>query len=503
VGWPPLGVEGPACSRARAGSWLRRQAPVRFSGFQLHRPCWRIAAKSRGEWLPAFSPAASPKVYRVTGSRSLWKHTRSLKGQDPNNIAPFEYSQNATGSSNGLLMATHARTMLAGARVRAPRPRTSRGHAIPTPPLSGAAANLAAPPRGVAPRAAGDDDDFERADKRRVMEDELKDPGNFLEYFLPRPIRLTVFGFSAASCLIGTVIAAAQALSPAVALGGNPGQTAAIDLVGAAVFGAIFVSDLRGQQKRIERRAEVKRRQIEFGDREVFVNQEGERMSKLKEVDDDWILRRLERFGKRDNMPYVGPRKGAALQGVLRDARPRHPVEVGTMCAYSAILLARVLEDLDREDGREAGAEDLRRLVTIEKDLAWYLVARRYLWQCSQGAANAVPGARLMRLGDRVDVRLGEATRALGEWEGEKIDFLFLDGTPGETLGYLRAAEPHLAPGCVVVADNAGVFAEGGMKPYLDYVRGDAKYSSSRFIESTFDFREDVRDGLEVSVFAG
>ena len=29
------------------------------------------------------------------------------------------------------------------------------------------------------------------------MEDELKDPGNFLEYFLPRPIRLTVFGFSA------------------------------------------------------------------------------------------------------------------------------------------------------------------------------------------------------------------------------------------------------------------------------------------------------------------
>ena len=39
--------------------------------------------------------------------------------------------------------------------------------------------------------------------------------------------------------------------------------------------------------------------QIRLGDREVLVNAEGERVSRLKEVDSDWILRRLERWGRR------------------------------------------------------------------------------------------------------------------------------------------------------------------------------------------------------------
>lgn len=36
------------------------------------------------------------------------------------------------------------------------------------------------------------------------------------------------------------------------------------------------------------------------------------------------------------------------------------------------------------------------------------------------------------------------------------IELLFLDGVPKETLAYLQAAEPYLAPGAMVVADNAG-----------------------------------------------
>ena len=123
---------------------------------------------------------------------------------------------------------------------------------------------------------------------------------------------------------------------------------------------------------RIQRRKEIRDAQIAFGDREVFVNDKGEKMSRLKvrlsirrripalargchsrlvcvvaclchahpwlptkaglpvqpgppllrtegsqtavgmlpshpqEVNDDWILRRLERWGKRDGMPFVG-----------------------------------------------------------------------------------------------------------------------------------------------------------------------------------------------------
>ena len=66
----------------------------------------------------------------------------------------------------------------------------------------------------------------------------------------------------------------------------------------------------------------------------------------------------------------------------------------------------------------------------------------------------------------------------------------------------MQAAEPALAPGALVVADNAGVFAEGGLRGYLEYVRGSPRYQS-RFVASTLEWRDDVEDGLEVSVFIG
>ena len=40
------------------------------------------------------------------------------------------------------------------------------------------------------------------------------------------------------------------------------------------------------------------------------------------------------------------------------------------------------------------------------------------------------------------------------------------------------------------------------MKPYLEYVRGSERYSSS-FRESHFEWRPDVPDGLEVSTYHG
>lgn len=44
---------------------------------------------------------------------------------------------------------------------------------------------------------------------------------------------------------------------------------------------------------------QVRKAQVSIGDREVYVNEEGERMSRLKEVNSDWIIRRLERWGQR------------------------------------------------------------------------------------------------------------------------------------------------------------------------------------------------------------
>jgi hypothetical protein len=66
-------------------------------------------------------------------------------------------------------------------------------------------------------------------------------------------------------------------------------------------------------------------------------------MSILKEVDDEWIIRRLERWGKKDNMPFLGPQKASILQDVIRERKPQLIVEVGGMCGYSAIKMAQVL----------------------------------------------------------------------------------------------------------------------------------------------------------------
>ncbi|GFH10407.1 uncharacterized protein HaLaN_05714 [Haematococcus lacustris] len=152
-------------------------------------------------------------------------------------------------------------------------------------------------------------------------------------------------------------------------------------------------------------------------------------------VDDTWILRRLERWGRKDGMPFLGPAK-----------------EVGTMAG-----------------GRQAMAAD----------------------------PLAATGL--------VDVRLGDAVAGLAAWQSDRdgaIQLLFLDGLPKQTLAYLKAAEASLEIGAVVVADNAGVFAQGGMRDYLEYVRNSPRYSS-RYLESTLEWREDVADGLEVSVFLG
>jgi predicted O-methyltransferase YrrM len=68
---------------------------------------------------------------------------------------------------------------------------------------------------------------------------------------------------------------------------------------------------------------------------------------------------------------------------------------------------------------------------------------------------------------------------------------VFIDTDKTEYIDYLRLVEDKLHRGSVVIADNAGVFANQ-MKDYLKYVRGSGKYGS-KYIGVG-------EDGLEVSV---
>lgn len=77
-------------------------------------------------------------------------------------------------------------------------------------------------------------------------------------------------------------------------------------------------------------------------------------------------------------MPFIGPQKGALLQRLVRERQPRVVVEVGTMCGYSALLIAQAMGP-----GRQ--------LVSIEADWKWALAAKRFVWQATQGDKSSKP----------------------------------------------------------------------------------------------------------------
>ncbi|KAH8939777.1 hypothetical protein BDL97_15G054100 [Sphagnum fallax] len=331
------------------------------------------------------------------------------------------------------------------------------------PPLFGSE-DLKLPP---APRMS----DQER-ERRRKIEDELKDSRNFIDYLAPRPIRRILFGAGAASCLLGSCIALAKLLAdPSFEMATGSANNVGIDLLGCITFSSLFLWEGQEAEARIEKRKELRATQIRLGDREVYVSKTGEKMSRLKPVDDEWILRRLDRWGAQDFLPQIGPKKGALIQGLIKEHSPKLIVEVGTFMGYSAITMAQA-------------ALPTAHIVTFEKDFKWMLVAKRFTWQA--------------KMSDKIEVRWGDATTQLQKLR-EPIDFLLLDAKPSEYLDYLKAAEPLLSPGSIIVADNAGVF-KTAMQPYLDYVRHSGKYSS-QLIETTLEYQDHVPDGLEVSTF--
>jgi predicted O-methyltransferase YrrM len=165
------------------------------------------------------------------------------------------------------------------------------------------------------------------------------------------------------------------------------------------------------------------------------------------------------------HIPVVGRAKGRILRRLIDRRRPQRAIEIGSLLGYSAILIA-------------AAQPPGGRLVCVEVNpfLAWLVRAN-------------VTEAGLAR---KVKVVVGDALRAIPLLPG-KFDFVLLDAAKEDYLDYLRQLEPKLARGAIVVADNTGI-ARREVAPYLEYVRGDARYRSRE---------HDVgEDAMEVSVFA-
>lgn len=175
------------------------------------------------------------------------------------------------------------------------------------------------------------------------------------------------------------------------------------------------------------------------------------------------VLREIEKMAKRQFLPIVGPEKGKVLAQVIHEINPKRILEVGTLIGYSSVLIGKEL-------GRDA------HLTTIEIQ--------------ANEAKLALENIRKAQVSPTIDVVVGDAIKILPKLSG-KFDMVFIDAEKREYRKYLCLIEDKLHKGSVVVADNAGIFANQ-MRDYLDYVKCSGKFSSKYL-----PFGE---DGLEVSV---
>ena len=160
----------------------------------------------------------------------------------------------------------------------------------------------------------------------------------------------------------------------------------------------------------------------------------------------------------------VPPEVGQFLYVVTRSRRPATIVEIGTSYGISAIHFAAALND--NGEGR---------LISAELSGAKVNAARANL--------------RNLDLDRWVEIRQGDAFETLKSVEGP-IDILFLDGWKDFYLPLLKALEPQLAPGSLVIGDDTKLFPER-LASYLAYVRDPANYQSVDLA---------IGDGVEMSV---
>jgi caffeoyl-CoA O-methyltransferase len=183
----------------------------------------------------------------------------------------------------------------------------------------------------------------------------------------------------------------------------------------------------------------------------------------------DTVMREIEEMGKKSFIPSIGPVKGKILAEVVRKLKPRKILEVGSLYGYSAILITK---------NSPANAE----ITTVEKN--------------PEHARKTEQNVERAQLENQIKVIQGDAMQTLSKLPGP-FDLVFLDAEKTQYLDYLKAVEDKLHQGSVVVADNAGVFADQ-MQNYLRYVRNTGRYRS-RTVDTLLEFSETTKDAMEIS----
>jgi predicted O-methyltransferase YrrM len=162
----------------------------------------------------------------------------------------------------------------------------------------------------------------------------------------------------------------------------------------------------------------------------------------------------------------TSPGDAAFLRILVESSRAKRGLEIGTANGFGAIHLGMAFE---RNGGK---------LLSIDVDPKMIATARRNIEK--------------VELQDTVQCIEGPALDVILTLKG-KFDFVFLDAVKQDYLAYLRAVEPKLKSGALVVADNVIQFAER-MRDFLECIN-----SASSYHTVTLRASMDKNDGMTVS----
>jgi len=144
---------------------------------------------------------------------------------------------------------------------------------------------------------------------------------------------------------------------------------------------------------------------------------------------EDEILQAVRRKAHQDGILglLISADVGALLAVLIRAARVKTLVEMGSAYGYSAIWMARALAPGGRLIGIDSSPERLQ-------------VAREFTIQAG--------------LQDRVEYRLGKALEVLAGLARQRFDAVFIDADKREYPAYLDWALDHVNSGGLILADN-------------------------------------------------
>ena len=140
----------------------------------------------------------------------------------------------------------------------------------------------------------------------------------------------------------------------------------------------------------------------------------------------DALLERMEKLAEDDGHPIADPEVAQLIRILVRSARPRRVLEVGTNIGYSVIVM-----------GRECDRDVVVETIEIDHDIL--TTARGFVSEA------ALPCRVVFHEGAALDV----IPRLTGPF-----DFVFIDCVKTEYQQYLDLLLPKLELGALVVCDN-------------------------------------------------